>query len=165
MNEQMKSIMKFLDDNNIVYESIKHKPVLTALPPIPELVEKGYCDIKNLMLTTKNKNEEYYLVCSNVYKEFKIKDLASQIGSSRLTFVSKEWLDENLGVYPGIVSILNLVEGRRDGITLIIDKELTDETKLCFHPNQNDYMFAFSVDEFYKLLEVLKIDYKIVDIC
>lgn len=162
MNQAMENISKFLDENNFKYEIIKHVPVMTALPPIPELVELGYADIKNLLLV--NSSNKYFHVCTHVEKQFKIKDLANQLECNRLSFVSEEVLDEKYHVYPGIVSILNLIDANRDNVTVILDKALTKETKICFHPNQNDHMFAFEVMEAIKLLKFLNVPYKLIDI-
>ncbi len=162
MNEQMKNVTKYLDDNNFQYEDIKHVPVMTALPPIPELVERGYADIKNLLLVDSKNN--YYHVCCHVEKQFKIKDLANMLELNRLSFVSEETLDEKYHVYPGIVSILNLIEGNRDNVTVILDKALTKEKKICFHPNQNDHMYAFEMMETIKLIKHLNVPYKLLNI-
>lgn len=164
MSGQMKFITQFLTNHEIQFEDIKHEPVLTALPPIPELVDLGYCDIKNLLLTTNNSKEEYYLVCSSVYKQFKINNLAKKIGSSRLSFVSKETLYEKLGVYPGIVSILNLIEGDTSNITVILDMQLQNEKMLCFHPNQNNHMYAFTPNDVCKYLDLINVPYKFIEI-
>ncbi|MFV0498719.1 MAG: YbaK/EbsC family protein [Bacilli bacterium] len=160
MSEVMNRITKFLDENNFEYEVIEHVPVMTALPAIPELVERGYADIKNLLLT--DSKGKYFHVCSHVEKEFKIKDIANMVECNRLSFVSEEELDNKYHVYPGIVSILNLIEGNRENVTVILDKDLTKENKICFHPNQNDHMYAFKLMEAIKLLKFLKVPYKMI---
>lgn len=162
MNKQMKSITDFLNNNDFKYEVIEHVPVMTALPPIPELVEKGYADIKNLLLT--NSKGSYYHVCSHVEKQFAIKDLAEKLECKRLSFVNEDELKSKYFVVPGVVSILNLIEGNRDNVVVILDKSLTKEKKICFHPNQNDHMYAFEVMEAIKLLKFLKVPYKLVEL-
>ncbi len=162
MSEQMKRIHDFLNENGFEFEDIEHVPVLTALPAIPELVERGYADIKNLLLV--NSKGQYFHVCSHVEKQYKIKDLALQLECDRLSFVDEKLLDEKYHVYPGIVSILNLIEGNRDNVTVILDKSLTKEKKICFHPNQDNHMYAFNVMDAIKLLKFLKVPYKLLDI-
>lgn len=162
MEKAMETITKYLNDNNFEFEDIEHIPVMTALPAIPELVERGYADIKNLLLV--NEAGKYFHVCSHVEKEFKIKDLANILECKKLSFVSEEVLKEKYNVYPGIVSILNLIEGNRDDVTVIFDKALTKETKVCFHPNVNNHMYAFGFMDAIKLLKSLQVNYKLVNL-
>ncbi len=162
MNDAKEVITKYLMENNFEYEEIKHVPVMSALPPIPELVEKGYADIKNLLLI--DDKGKFYHVCAHVEKQFKIKDLAQILECKKLSFVNEDVLLEKYKVYPGIVSILNLIEASRENVTVIIDKSLTKEKKMCFHPNQNDHMYAFDVMVVLKYLKSLNVEYKLIDI-
>lgn len=160
----MEHILKFLDDNHIEYELVPHERRLTALPPIPEVVEKGYLPLKNLLLTTNNKTEIYYMVCAPVVKQFKTNTFAKQIESSRLSFVNEEVLKTKLGVYPGIVSILNLINGDKSNVCVVLDESILSATKVCYPPNRDDLMLAFEPKEVLRLLEMLEIDVKIVNI-
>ncbi len=160
----MDKINEFLDDNNFDYIKIKHEPTLTVLPPIQEVVDLGFANVKNLMLTTSNKQELYYMVCAPVLKQFKTNVIAKQIESSRLTFVSEEYLKTSLLITPGFVSILNLISGDKSNLTVVIDKCLLVEERICFPPNRDDYMYAFKPKDVLKLLDLLNVNYKIVDI-
>lgn len=162
MEKAMETITNYLNENNFSFEDIEHIPVMTALPAIPELVALGYADIKNLLLV--NESGQYFHVCSHVEKEFKIKDLAHELECRRLSFVSEEELKEKYNVYPGIVSILNLIEGNRDNVVVILDKALTKETKICFHPNVNNHMYAFDFMDAVKLLKSLGVNYKLINL-
>ncbi len=160
----MEKITKFLDDNNFDYIKIKHKPTLTVLPPIQEVVELGFANVKNLMLTTSNKQEVYYMVCAPVTKQFKTNVIAKQIGSSRLTFVTEEYLNNKLLITPGFVSILNLISGDSTNLTVIIDEDLLKEKRICFPPNRDDYMYAFNPNDVLKILELLNLSYRVIRI-
>lgn len=91
---------------------------------------------KNLFLTNRNKTD-YYLLLMPGDKPFKTKYLCRQIDCPRLSFAGPEPMKELLGLAPGSVSILGLINDTECAVRLIIDKGVFDSEYICCHPCKN----------------------------
>ena len=68
---------------------------------------------------------------------FHTRELADQIGSTRLSFGSADKMQELLNLTPGSVTIMGLMYDKAHKVTLLIDHDLTKNEYICFHPCQN----------------------------
>jgi Ala-tRNA(Pro) deacylase len=82
-----------------------------------------------------------------------MKDIASQIGSSRLSFASEERLMKHLGLTPGSVTPLALVNDPERKVTVIIDEDLKKSERICFHPNVNNATVSMLYSDFLKFMK------------
>ena len=67
-------------------------------------------------------------------KPFKTKYLSAQIGSSRLSFGGAEDMERLLGVTPGSVSLLGLMNDQTKAVRLLVDRDLLDDAFFGCHP-------------------------------
>jgi Ala-tRNA(Pro) deacylase len=67
-------------------------------------------------------------------KTFKTKDLSSQIGSSRLSFGSPEYMEQLVDITPGSLSILGLMNDKEGKVRLLIDKDVLSGEYIGCHP-------------------------------
>ena len=74
--------------------------------------------VKNLFLTNRQ-HTDYYLLLMPGDKKFKTKELASQIGCSRLSFGTPEEMEELLDCAPGSASIMGLMNDKTDRVRLL----------------------------------------------
>lgn len=88
---------------------------------------------KNLFLCNRQKTDFYLLLISGE-KIFKTKDLSAQIGSSRLSFGTADYMEEFLDVTPGSVSILGLMNDTDHRVRLLVDSDVLKEEYLGCHP-------------------------------
>ncbi len=79
-------------------------------------------------------------------KPFKTKLLSHQIGSARLSFASGEHMQSLLGVTPGSVSVLGLMNDGEKKVRLLIDRDLLEEEWFGCHPCRNTASLRFSAD-------------------
>ena len=70
-------------------------------------------------------------------KPFKTKELSAQIGSSRLSFAPPEKMVEYLGLYPGSVSVLGLMNDSENKVQLLVDQDLFRDEYIGCHPCVN----------------------------
>ena len=122
-----------LDKLEIPYQRIDHEAAMTmeACAAIDQALEATIC--KNLLLCNRQCTA-FYLLLIPGDKVFKTKDLSAQIGSSRLSFASAEYMEQYLDITPGSVSILGLMNDKEDHVQLLIDEDgLTGEYIGC-HP-------------------------------
>ena len=85
----------------------------------------GVLICKNLFLCNRQRTS-FYLLLMPGDKPFKTKELSAQINSSRLSFGSAEEMEELLGVSPGSVSVLGLMNDRERRVRLLVDEDADD---------------------------------------
>ena len=122
-----------LDSLNIPYQRIDHEAAMTmeACAAIDEALEATIC--KNLLLCNRQCTN-FYLLLIPGDKVFKTKDLSAQIGSSRLSFASAEYMEQYLDITPGSVSILGLMNDKENHVQLLIDEDVLKWEYLGCHP-------------------------------
>ncbi|HWT26666.1 MAG TPA: prolyl-tRNA synthetase associated domain-containing protein [Mobilitalea sp.] len=88
---------------------------------------------KNLFLCNASKTDFYLLLMPGT-KKFVTKDLSKQLGCSRLSFASYDYMEQLLNFTPGSVTVLGLMYDTAHRVKLLIDKEVADEEYLGCHP-------------------------------
>ena len=101
---------------------------------IDQLLQITIC--KNLFLCNAQKTR-FYLLMMPGNKQFKTKDLTSQIGSSRLSFASSEYMVQFLDITPGSVSVMGLINDKDNNVQLLIDREVLKGDYIGCHPCVN----------------------------
>lgn len=93
----------------------------------------GVLICKNLFLCNRQRTS-FYLLLMPGDKPFKTKELSAQINSPRLSFGSAEEMEELLGVSPGSVSVLGLMNDRERRVRLLVDEDVLREEFFGCHP-------------------------------
>ncbi len=126
-------VYDLLDTLNISYQHIDHEAAMTmeACAAVDEALEATIC--KNLLLCNRQ-NTNFYLLMIPGDKPFKTKDLSAQIGSSRLSFASAEYMEAFLDITPGSLSVLGLMNDRDHKVKLLIDRDLLRGEYIGCHP-------------------------------
>ena len=109
---------------------------------------------KNLFLRDKKKNNFLITACED--QKIDLKDLEKKLGTSRLSFGSPDRLYEFLGVKPGSVSPLALINDQQNKVLFYIDKNLLKEKILNFHPLINNLTISLKTKDFEKFLHSIK---------
>ena len=77
-------------------------------------------------------------------KAFHTKQLSAQLGVARLSFASGEDMERLLGLSPGAVSVLGLMNDREGAVRLLIDRDLLAAKDFGCHPLVNTASVTFS---------------------
>ncbi|MGI5898751.1 MAG: prolyl-tRNA synthetase associated domain-containing protein [Christensenellales bacterium] len=147
---------ELLDSLAVKYQRVDHEPAMTIddCKDVDALLGIGIC--KNLFLCTANK-QNFYLLLMPGHKPFKSKVFSKLVGSSRLSFASPEHMAKHLGVSPGSVSVLCLLEDKEQKVRLVIDKELLKDEFFGCHPCANTSSIKISTaDLFDKVLPAME---------
>ena len=122
-----------LDSLGIEYDRIDHEPAMTM--EVCEEIDRalGATICKNLFLCNRQETD-FYLLMMPGDKPFKTKDLSSQIGSSRLSFGSPEYMEQLVDITPGSLSILGLMNDKEGRVRLLIDKDVLSGEYIGCHP-------------------------------
>lgn len=129
-------VYDFLDSLGIIYERVDHEAAMTmeACAEIDKAMNTAMC--KNLFLCNRQCTD-FYLLMLPGDKIFKTKELSRQIGSSRLSFGSGEYMETLLDITPGSLSVLGLMNDKENKVQLLIDAELLSAECIGCHPCVN----------------------------
>ncbi|MDA0340845.1 MAG: prolyl-tRNA synthetase associated domain-containing protein [Proteobacteria bacterium] len=103
----------------------------------------GHC--KNLFLRDR-KSRMWLVVCREDLR-IDLKALGPKIGADRLSFGSADRLMRVLGVIPGAVSPLALINDTDHQVTVILDKAMLAFTPLNYHPISNEMTTAITPED------------------
>ncbi len=139
----VETCLNWLDDLSVPYDAAVHEPAMTmeVCKDISQALDTHIC--KNLFLCNRQQTQ-YYLLMMPADKPFKTKHLSAQIGSSRLSFANEDAMMELLGITPGSVSVLGLLQDTQNRVQLVIDRDLLDQETLGIHPCLNSYTLKLS---------------------
>ncbi len=121
-----------------------HGDTIEALHEVERLLGCGIC--KNLLLTNRQMTELYLLLMPGE-KPFKTRILSKEIGTARLSFAAPEQMLASLGVTPGSVSPLGLMNDRERRVHLLIDRDLLSQAYVGVHPCMNTSTLKLAWDD------------------
>jgi Ala-tRNA(Pro) deacylase len=116
---------------------------------------------KNLFL--KDKKGAVWLVSARQDTVVDLKRLPRAIGADRLSFGREELLWDLLGVRPGSVTALALINDPDARVTFVLDRALWEAEIVNFHPLTNAATTAMAQGEFRRFLELLERQPIVVD--
>ena len=135
MNKQQ--IYDYLQENSIWHEITEHKAVynmaeLAEVPcPYPEADEKN-------LFVRDDKKQNYYLITVKGEKRVNLKAFRKAQGTRNLSFASAEDLMERLGLIPGAVTPLGVLNDETRSVKVFLDQDFLQEPGLVgVHPNEN----------------------------
>ena len=139
-------VYDFLDSLGIHYWRVDHEPAMSmsVCTAINETLEAVIC--KNLFLCNRQETD-FYLLMMPGDKKFKTKDLSAQIESSRLSFASPEYMERFLGITPGSVSVMGLMNDTEHRVKLLIDEDVLKHPYVGCHPCINTSSLRIPVEE------------------
>jgi Ala-tRNA(Pro) deacylase len=148
----MINIYQFLAEHDIEYERHDHPPVFTCeeadrlVPPLPA------AKTKNLFVRDR-KGRQHFLVVVGYEKVVDLKALSSLLGVSKLSLASPERLRRYLGVDPGSVTILGVVNDPDKDVEIIMDEGLWDSKAFRCHPLVNTSTLVISRQNLQRFLD------------
>lgn len=130
----------------IAHETVRHEAVFTveqsnAVRARLPLLQTG-THIKNLFL--RNKREAMWLVTVEAHRAIDLKQLGERIGAGRVSFGSAERLMRHLGVRPGSVTPLALINDSGGQVRLAVDRDVLDADIVWAHPLVNTMVTRLS---------------------
>lgn len=138
-------LFKRLEDLGIDTETHTHPPVFTVEEAQAHCshLPGGHC--KNLFL--KDKKGQLWLVVTLDERPINMKDLKGRIGSHHLSFGKPDVLIEVLGVEPGSVTPLALINDTEARVKVVLDKEMMEMDLLNYHPLTNAMTTAITPED------------------
>lgn len=130
-------IYAFLDRHGITYQRFDHPAVFTCeqakeirIDPMPGK------DTKNLFLRDE-KGKRHFLVTVGHEKQVDLKALKKMFDTQKLSFASPDRLKTYLGVEPGSVTLLGLINDTEHAVEFFVDEAVWSADAVCCHPLVN----------------------------
>ncbi len=157
-------VYDLLDSLGVPYERVDHEAAMTmeACEEIDKTLQAPTC--KNLLLCNRQQTD-FYLLLMPGDKVFKTKELSAQLGVSRLSFASGEFMEEFLDITPGSLSVMGLMNDKDFRVRLVIDKPVLEGEYIGFHPCINTSSLRVkTADLMEKVIPAMKHSPTIVDL-
>ncbi len=149
------SLKRWLADHHIRYVLHTHPAVFT----VPEAsVHCGHIPgthCKNLFLKNK-KSGQLYLVTMPYGKRLDLNQFRRMIGAPKIRFAELEDLSNVLGITPGAVSPMGLINDTNNKVIFIIDELVWNAEEICCHPNINTETLQILGPDFRKLIKATR---------
>ena len=129
-------LLMLLDSLGIAYVMYRHPPLRTVEDSKAHRDNMPGLHIKNLYL--RDRKKQNFLFVAEEDRQIDMKSLNQKIGCDRLSFGSAERLFEMLGVRPGAVSPLTLINDPNYKVHLVLDIALRTNEVIYAHPLVND---------------------------
>lgn len=151
MDSRELPVYKALDALNIPYERMEHDEARTmkALEEVDAAAGAEHC--KNLFLCNRQMTDFYLLLLGGA-KKFRTAEVSKQLGVARLSFGSPEKLNEYLGLEPGSVTPMGLINDSERRVTVLIDRDLRDAQRIMVHPNVCTASICISGKDLFRFL-------------
>ena len=156
-------IYKFLAEHQIEYQRYDHPAVYTVddvnrlIPDLPG------ARTKNLFICD-NSGMRHFLVIIDHLKRLDLKALAAVLDTRKVRFASPRRLKGYLGITPGAVSLIAIVNDENKAVEVIIDKTLWDAESFRFHPLVNTSTLVMTKQNVKRLLVATGHRANIVDV-
>jgi len=144
-------VLARLEALGIASRTFRHAPVFTVEEAKALRGELAGAHITNLFL--RNKKGAMWLVTCLEDRPIDLKALAAALGAGRFSFGSAERLMAHLGVQPGSVTPLAVVNDRAGRVAVVLDKALLDFDEVNCHPLVNDMTTTLSSADLVAFLE------------
>ena len=156
-----KELYEVLDKLGISFDYHEHPPLNTIEEAIIHWKDFNSGRCKNIFFRN-HKGNRHYLVVLEHLRLLDIHDLEKRLRQGKLTFASDKRLMKYLGVEPGSVSPLGLINDTENHVHLFIDEQLNDFERLAFHPNVNTASLVISKSDFLRFLEFTGNSYEFI---
>ena len=136
----------FLEKCGVPFELFEHERVHTMEECAALDCSRGASHAKNLFLCNRQ-GTKFYLLLVEARKAFKTSEFSKAMGISRVSFANESQLMQKLGLMPGAVGPLALINDASREVTLVIDADLKGSARVAFHPNDNAASVFLSMDD------------------
>ncbi|WP_294919964.1 prolyl-tRNA synthetase associated domain-containing protein [uncultured Lactobacillus sp.] len=156
-----KETLYYLDQRGIKYEIVEHPAVYNMAEMEKIALPHPEADAKNLFVRD-DKKRNYYLLTIKGDKRVNLQQFREENGTRRLSFASPKDLNEKLGLEPGSVTPLGLLNDSRREIPFYLDSYFSDQPRVAVHPNDNTATIWVDPQDLLKVIKDLGNPVKVV---
>lgn len=139
-------VYELLDSLKIKYSGADHDPAMTMedCAEVDKILGVVMC--KNLFLCNRQKTS-FYLLLIPGDKPFRTKEFSAALGISRVSFADEDAMVNHLGVLPGAVTVMGLMNDTDGEVQLVIDKDVISSEYIGCHPCVNTSSIKVNTSE------------------
>ena len=151
MLKTQEELLNVLDKIGIEYTNHEHPAVYTVEEA--DRHHEGIDGVHSKNLFFKDRKKNLILIVTLSDKPIKIKEVEKKIDTKGLTFGKPELLAEVLGVIPGAVTPLAVINAKNHDLRVILDEEMMEHELLNFHPIVNTATTTITSKDLLKFME------------
>lgn len=155
------SLLAFIAKAGIDQKTHDHPAVFRVEEGLDLKADLPGLHTKNLFL--KDKKGRLWLISATQDTLIDLKRAHKVLGSDRLSFGNETLMWETLGVRPGSVTALGLINDTDQRITFVLDQRLWEADRVNFHPLINTATTALDQTAFRAFLKAIGRDVMVVD--
>jgi Ala-tRNA(Pro) deacylase len=143
-------------------KTVDHEPLFTVeqSTKVHRAVEGAHT--KNLFL--KDKKGALFLVTADHATQVNLKNLHKKLGCGRLSFGNANLMEAHLGVTPGSVTALAIINDVDHTVTFVLDATLMNAAIINVHPLENTATTSIVRDDLLAFVERAGHEVQIVDL-
>ena len=155
------SLLAWMADHGIAHTTYNHPAVFRVEEGLELKAALPGLHTKNLFL--KDKKGQLWLISAAQDTVIDLKRAPALMGSDRLSFGNEALMYETLGVRPGSVTALGLINDTKRRVRFVLDARLWAADIVNFHPLTNTATTALAQDDFRRFLSLIGRDPVVVD--
>lgn len=131
--------------------TLDHEPLFTVEQSTKVHREVAGSHTKNLFL--KDKKGALFLVTAEHATHINLKNLHKKLGCGRLSFANADLMQAFLGVTPGSVTALAVINDVDQAVSFVLDQKLMQADIINAHPLENTATTSIARDELVRFVE------------
>lgn len=155
------NLTAWLAENGVAHVTHDHPAVFRVEEGLELKADLPGAHTKNLFL--KDHKGRLWLISARQDTVIDLKRAAAAMGSGRLSFGNETLMWDTLGVRPGSVTALALINDIDRRVTFVLDRRLRDADIVNFHPLTNTATTALDQTAFRRVLGLLGCEPVVVD--
>lgn len=154
-------LLAWMAGHGVAQTTVDHPAVFRAGEG--EAIKAGMAGLHSKNLFLKDKKGRLWLISAAQDTAIDLKQANRPMGADRLSFGNEALLWETLGVRPGSVTALALINDGGRRVTFVLDRRLHEAARVNFHPLTNTATTGLEQADFRRFLALLGRDPIVVD--
>ena len=139
-------LLELLREKRMDFQIHEHEPLFTVEDSENLRGQIEGAHTKNLFF--KNKKNNFFLFSCDENAKIDIKRFSKSIDAKNLSFANQEYLLQYLGIKPGSVSPLALLNDNDQNVAFYLDEKLFESELINFHPLINTSTITIKTSDF-----------------
>lgn len=156
------SLLAQLGAWNIQATTVDHEPLFTVEQSTKVHREVSGSHTKNLFL--KDKKGALFLVTAEHATQVNLKNLHKKLGCGRLSFANADLMQAHLGIMPGSVTALAIINDTAGKVRFVLDQHLAKADIINAHPLENTATTSIARDDLMTFAQKTGHEVTIVDL-